>query len=189
MKRPKRCKFPRWRCIELSGVGVRHRRIQGLLIQNPKFGAEFLAQNLGVQSAEKCPFNDKVQYTDRRVIGSKITKQSIKFGQALFIHISGKIANEDFWSPPRPSPPLSDRFCKKSEKIRINSEWPNSLRNRKKKNLPLGGPPKKTLKNFQNFFSKILVCNKTGMKKKTEEFGRCFSGPYLDIITYKKEKK
>ena len=31
---------------------------------------------------------------------------------------SGKIANEDFWSPPRPSPPLSDRFCKKSEKIR-----------------------------------------------------------------------
>ena len=53
----------------------------------------------------------------------------------------GKISKEDFWSPPAP-PPLSDRFCKKSEKIRIDSEWPNSARNRKKK-LPLGDPPQK----------------------------------------------
>jgi hypothetical protein len=34
--------------------------------------------------------------------------------------ITGFIANEDFWSPPAPPPPLSDRFCKKSEKIRKN---------------------------------------------------------------------
>ena len=50
-------------------------------------------------------------------------------------------------------PPLSDRFCKKSEKIRIDSEWPETARNRKKI-LPLGDPPprKKLRKIFKIFF-------------------------------------
>ena len=40
------------------------------------------------------------------------------------------------FGPPPPLPPLSDRFCKKSEKIRIDSEWPETARNRKKKFAP-----------------------------------------------------
>ena len=75
---------------------------------------------------------------------------------SLYVSYFGFIANEDFWSPP-PLPPLSDRFCKKSEKIRIDSEWPETARNRKKKFCPLvTPPPKKTLKNFQIFFLKIF---------------------------------
>ena len=59
----------------------------------------------------------------------------------------GKIANEDFWSPPRPPPPpYRIDFAKNRDKIRIYSEWPNSARNRKKKFCPLVTPPKK------NFF-------------------------------------
>ena len=42
------------------------------------------------------------------------------------------------------APPLSDRFCKKSEKIRIDSEWPETARNRKKKFAPWWPPQKKT---------------------------------------------
>ena len=61
--------------------------------------------------------------------------------------ITGFIANEDFWSPP-PLPPLSDRFCKKSEKIRIDSEWPETARNQKKNFCPLVTPQKKLRKIF-----------------------------------------
>ena len=50
------------------------------------------------------------------------------FGGGGGMSITGFIANEDFGPPP-----LSDRFCKKSEKIRIDSEWPETARNRKKK--------------------------------------------------------
>ena len=56
------------------------------------------------------------------------------FGVGGGMSITGFIANEDFWPPPRPSPPLSDRFCKKSEKIRKNrkhiekvGKYPNKL--------------------------------------------------------------
>ena len=33
-------------------------------------------------------------------------------------------------------PPPSDQFCKKSEKFRIDSEWPETARNRKKNISP-----------------------------------------------------
>ena len=52
------------------------------------------------------------------------------------------------------APPLSDRFCKKSEKIRIDSEWPETARNRKKKICPLVTP--RPNKNFFENFLKVV---------------------------------
>ena len=78
------------------------------------------------------------------------------FGGGGGMSITGFIANEDFWSPPAP-PPLSDRFCKKSEKIRIDSEWPETARNRKKNFCPLVTPPKKKFSKFvlKNFMKVV----------------------------------
>ena len=69
------------------------------------------------------------------------------------------------------APPLSDRFCKKSEKIRIDSEWPNSARNRKKNFCPLVTPPRKKLRKifkifFQKFFESCSESSKTSRKLK-----------------------
>ena len=60
------------------------------------------------------------------------------------------------FAPPAPPPPLSDQFCKKSEKFRIDSEWPETARNRKKNFAPWWPTMKKTWKNFQNFFWKYF---------------------------------
>ena len=63
-------------------------------------------------------------------------------------------------------PPLSDRFCKKSEKIRIDSEWPETARNRKKNFCPLVTPPRKKLRKiFKNFFENFLKVVQNHLKR------------------------
>ena len=70
------------------------------------------------------------------------------------------------------APPLSDQFCKKSEKFRIDSEWPETARNRKKNFCPLVTPPEKNLEKGAGnswfvvvgalmIFTTIFVCSFT----------------------------
>ena len=55
---------------------------------------------------------------------------------------------------------------KKSEKIRINSEWPETARNRKKKICPLVTPPRKKLRKiFKNFFENFLKVVQNHLKR------------------------
>ena len=94
------------------------------------------------------------------------------FGRIRDSH-KGKIPNEDLvlsqtriFGPPPPLPPLSDRFCKKSEKIRIDSEWPETARNRKKNFCPLVTPPRKKLRKiFKNFFENFLKVVQNHLKR------------------------
>ena len=79
----------------------------------------------------------------------------------------GKIANEDFWSPP----PIGSILQKIGGKIRIDSEWPNSARNRKKNFCPLVTPPRKKLRKifkifFQKFFESCSESSETSRKLK-----------------------
>ena len=64
------------------------------------------------------------------------------------------------------APPLSDQFCKKSEKFRIDSEWPETARNRKKKFAPWWPPQKKTY--FENFLK--VVQNHLKREKNSKNF-------------------
>ena len=52
-----------------------------------------------------------------------------------------------------PPPPYRIDFTKNRKKIRIDSEWPETARNRKKKFAPWWPPPKKTY--FENFFKVV----------------------------------
>ena len=118
------------------------------------------------------------------------------FGGGGGMSITGFIANEDFGPPP-----LSDRFCKKSEKIRIDSEWPETARNRKKNFCPLVTPPLKKLflkifwklfriiwnvKKTRNFFFNFFSYSRKNLKKFSKFFWKFFESCSESSETWKK---
>ena len=109
------------------------------------------------------------------------------FGGGGGMSITGFIANEDFGPPP-----LSDRFCKKSEKIRISSEWPETARNRKKI-APWWPPPRKKLrkreKNSKIFFFIFFSYNRKKLKKFWIFFLKIFRKLFRIIRNVKKTRK
>ena len=71
------------------------------------------------------------------------------------------------FGPPRP-PPYRIDFTKNRKKIRIDSEWPETARNRKKNFAPWWPPPRKKLKklkkNFWKFFESCSESSETWKK-------------------------
>ena len=86
----------------------------------------------------------------RQITGASLSKfWKALSTQSMPLHMKwGKIANKGFW----PLPPLK-WFCKNYVKFRIDSEWPETARNRNFF-LPLCDPPPE--KNFEKF-SKIFL--------------------------------
>ena len=69
------------------------------------------------------------------------------------------------FGPPRP-PPYRIDFTKNRKKIRIDSEWPETARNRKKKFCPLVTPPEKKLRKiFKTFFENFLKVVQNHLKR------------------------
>ena len=81
-----------------------------------------------------------------------------------------------------PAPPYRIDFTKNRKKIRIDSEWPETARNRKKNFCPLVTPPRKKLRKiFKNFFENFLKVVQNHLKReKNSKFFFSFFFSYTE---------